>query len=208
MTATELIRAKITRASPGSLFTVDDFSGSRSAVRTALCRLASERTLYRLRRGLYWKSSKARFGTGRPRLSDAVRKIAADRGIGPAGWTASYELGVSTQVPATPEFAIVGFPPVLPGVIFYTRWNLRRLGATYWEIGVLELLRAWPKYTDVTWPEFVRRVRDLWSRRAIDPKRMLNVASNEKSAVLRRNAEALGRELSNVDGQGRDSSGT
>src|SRR5437870_195223 len=101
------IKDEVGSADPGTFFSSTQFHGPRAAVESALSRLASDGHLRRVRRGLYWKGVKSRFGTGKPRPAEIALAIAKDRAIGPTGWTASHALGLSTQLPAVPEFAVV-----------------------------------------------------------------------------------------------------
>jgi len=166
---------------------VSDFDGPRRAVESALSRLVlEERSLRRVRRGLYWKGVKSRFGPGRPRAEDVVSEVAEGRGLGPAGWSASHALGLSTQVPAVPEFAVVGPPPMgVPGVRFHSRSNFARLGLRYDEIALLEILRDWPEYVDRDWSDLERVVVRFQEDGRIRPDRVLKAATGEKVPALR-----------------------
>lgn len=190
------IKSKVENAPTGSLFSIRDFEGSSSAVRTVLSRLESEGELLRLRRGLYWRGLKSRFGVGRPRPADVAVKLAPDRGVGPVGWSASYELGISTQVPSVPEFVVFGPPPKnVPGLTFRTRWNVRRIGLNYWEVALLEVLRSWPKYSEVSWEELTKRVKELRSRRVLDLDRLVHAAEGERFAATRARARSLKQDV-------------
>ena len=65
------------------------------------------------------------------------------RGVGPSGLSAARALGVSTQIPAKPEFAVVvGRYEALKGMFrIHTRKNAARLDLTAQEIALLEVLR-------------------------------------------------------------------
>ncbi len=147
-----------------------------------------------MRRGLYWKGVKSRFGPGRPRPEDVVNEVAEGRGVGPAGWSASHALGLSTQVPAVPEFAVVGPPPTgVPGVRFHSRRNFARLGLRYHEIALLEVLRDWPDYVERDWSDLERMVNRFRDDGRIRPNRVLKAATEEKAPALRaRLTELLG----------------
>jgi hypothetical protein len=190
------IRSEVERTRSGTFFCAGDFPGPRPAVETALSRLTAEGSLRRVRRGLYWKGVKSRFGPGRPRVEDVVREIADDRGLGPTGWSASHALGLSTQVPATPEFVVVGPTPTgIPGVVFHSRRNFARLGLKYLEIALLELLRAWPDFVETGWEDLMRSVRRLRGEGAIRLERIARAASSERSPSLRKRLDALLSEL-------------
>lgn len=187
------IRSSVERARPGAFFRVSEFDGPRRAVESAFSRLAlEESSLIRVRRGLYWKGVNSRFGPGRPRPEDVASEVAEGRGIGPAGWSASHALGLSTQVPAVPEFAVVGPPPTgVPGVRFHSRRNFARLGLRYEEVALLEVLREWPAYVDRDWSDLERAVIRLRDDGRIRPNRMLKAATEEKVPALRTHVAEL-----------------
>lgn len=196
MKIAERVREKVSKAKPGTLFTVDEFEGPRGPIETALSRLEKHGDLRRIRKGLYFKGVRSRFGAGSPRVEDVVYKICGRRGVGPAGWTASRLLGLSTQVPARYEFAVLGAPPTnIPGVRFLSRTNLARLGLNPFEIAILEILRVWPAYSDATWDEFVKRVAELRDEGAIKPERLARVSTREPSPSMRDRMTTLVSEL-------------
>jgi hypothetical protein len=166
MTISGRIRERVESASPGTFFRSRDFTGSTSAVETAMSRLASAGTLKRVHRGLYWKGVRSRFGSGRPPALAVGLELAGPRGVGPAGWTASHVLGLTTQVPPSTELTVVGRnPPRAPeGIRFHTRANLDRLGLRFHEIALLEILRDWPSTAESDWPRLLTVVRDLESK--------------------------------------------
>jgi hypothetical protein len=166
-------------------------------VESAFSRLATEEDcLLRVRRGLYWKGVKSRFGPGRPRTEDVVREVAEGRGIGPAGWSASHALGLSTQVPAVPEFAVVGPPPTgIHGAKFHSRTNFARLGLRYDEIALLEVLRDWPGRVEADWADLERAVVRLRDDGRIRPDRIRKAATEERAPALRGRVTALVSDL-------------
>ena len=192
MSVAETVRIKVSKARPGVLFTVDEFEGPRGPVETALSRLEDRGELRRVRKGLYFKGVRSRFGSGRPRVEDVVYKVCGTKGVGPAGWTASRILGLSTQVPASYEFAVLGTPPTnIPGVRFHSRKNLARIDLNPLEIAVLETLRAWPTHTEASWDELVKRVAELRDAGAVKPERLAKVVAREHSPALRERMMAL-----------------
>jgi hypothetical protein len=187
------IRSRVARSRPGTFFRVSEFDGPRRAVESAFSRLAAEEdSLLRVRRGLYWKGVKSRFGPGRPRPEDVVREVAEGRGVGPAGWSASHALGLSTQVPAVPEFAVVGPPPTgIRGAKFHSRRNFARLGLRYDEIALLEVLRDWPGHVEADWSDLERVVIGLRDDGRIRPDRVRRAATEERAPALRDRVTAL-----------------
>lgn len=192
MSVAESVRTRVSRAKPGTLFTVDEFEGSRGAIETALSRLKDRGEVRRIRKGLYFKGVRSRFGSGRPRVEDVVYKVLGTNGVGPAGWTASRILGLSTQLPARHEFAVLGPPPTnIPGVRFHSRKNLARIELNPREIAVLEMLRTWPTHSEASWDELVKRVAELRDEGAIKPERLAKAAARERSPALRERMMAL-----------------
>ncbi len=162
------LRDRIESAPPRSfLRTAELCAGvmSRGAADTALSRLADDPTspVIRVRRGLYWRGIPSRFGKGAPSATDIVLAVVGDRGgIGPSGWSASRDLGLTTQRPAIEEFATIATPPTgIRGVRFHRRSNPKRAALRYLEIAALEAVRDWPAYSDGDWDELVRAVKSL-----------------------------------------------
>lgn len=137
------IGTKIKRAPTGTFFETSDFATlGRAAAETALSRMADRGDIVRVRRGLYWKGPKSRFGPGAPSPLAVALKLCQERGVGPTGWSAAAALGVTLQVPATPELVVVGQVPTgIKGIRFRSRSNHRRIGLRYLEVALLELLR-------------------------------------------------------------------
>lgn len=181
MTTTGRIRNRVESADPGTFFRSRDFEGSTSAVETAMSRLARDGLLRRVHRGLYWKGVRSRFGTGRPPALAVGVELAGHRGVGPAGWTASRVLGLTTQVPPTTELSVAGrhAPSAPEGIRFHTRANLDRLELRFHEIALLEVLRDWPTTTESDWPRLLSVVRDLKSKGLVDVERLKRSVGGE-----------------------------
>ena len=180
---------------PRSFFRTRDVPGSPRAVETALSRLAGDDgPITRVRQGLYWtKPPTTRFGSGRPDPLGAAMVIAG-RGAGPAGWSATQALGLSTQVPVVPKVAVLDRPPKgICGVQFVTRSNLDRRDLAPLEIAVLEVLRDFPAYIDpgVDTDDLRARLGALVAAGRIDAGRLVAVASREHHAGGRDRAVSL-----------------
>jgi len=170
-----------------SYFRSTDVPGSRLAVDSVLSRLAVDGgPVMRVRNGLYWKKPPAtRFGTARPDPV-AAALVVVGKGAGPSGWLAANALGLAMQVPARPTLAIVGRAPKgLLGVAFTSRSNLARLSLTPLEVAVLEVLRDLPRFSEVPWPDTVRRLRALGDDGIVDLNRVAEVACTEHRAGVR-----------------------
>jgi hypothetical protein len=57
--------------------------------------------------------------------------------------------------------AVAGPVPSFEGVRFHKRNNLARRDLSFWEIALLEALRSYPAYAEVSVAEFAARVRAL-----------------------------------------------
>jgi len=157
----------------------------------SLVRLAGAGDLVRVRNGLYWKGVKSRFGAGRPGLLDAAIAVAGTDGAGPSGWSAAHALGLSTQLPATPEVAVAGPVPSFEGVRFHKRNNLARRNLGFWEIALLEALRSYPAYAAVDLDELATRACSLSAEGKVRFPCLESAARSERSPALRRNLAAV-----------------
>jgi hypothetical protein len=189
------VRAVVAAVPVGGFIRSADVPGTRAGVNTALSRLASTGELVRVRNGLYWKGVKSRFGAGRPGLLAAAIAVAGPDGTGPSGWSAAQVLGLSTQVPATPEVAVAGPVPSLRGVRFHKRNNLARRDLGFWEIALLEALRSYPVYAEVGMDELASRVRSLIAEGKVRFPHVAMAARCERSPALRRNLAELAARL-------------
>lgn len=154
-------RHRVERAKPGTFFRRRDFEGGDRAVESALSRLTAEGELVRVRRGLYWRGKKTRFGMTHPSVLEAAVTVGGP-GSGPSGIAAAHLLGLTTQVPATVEVAVPGkTPEPMRGVRFRSRpYSRRERRLTPVEVAVLEVLRD-PRSAEAPWPRVVARIREL-----------------------------------------------
>ncbi|MEX1263098.1 MAG: DUF6088 family protein [Actinomycetota bacterium] len=174
------IAAKIKGAPTGTFFETSDLATlGRAAAETSLSRIADRGDIVRVRRGLYWKGPKSRFGAGAPSPLAVALKLCAERGVGPTGWSAAAALGVTTQVPATPELVVVGQVPTgIQGIRFRSRSNHRRIGLRYLEVALLELLRP-PDIGEVSFDALRGRVEALVDDKQIRWDRVRKAAERE-----------------------------
>ena len=196
--AADTVRRKVEASPAGTFFRTSDFPGSRSAVETHLSRLVStDPSLLRVRRGLYWKGGRSKYGSGKPDVDAIVRAVASDQSVGPPRGAAGHALGLSTQVPATPAYAVVGAPPTgIPGVKFHSRRNLKRIGLNYHEVALLEVLRDWPDSVEANWVTLVLRVARLRNEGLLRPEQMRSAVAGEHAPALRERFDQLMVELS------------
>lgn len=154
-------RHRVERARPGTFLRRRDFEGGDRAVESALSRLAAEGELVRVRRGLYWRGKKTRFGMTHPSMLEAAVAVGGP-GSGPSGIAAAHLLGLTTQVPSTVDVAVPGkTPEPMRGVRFRSRPHSRReRRLSPVEVAVLEVLRD-PDAAEASWPRVVARIREL-----------------------------------------------
>ena len=184
MSVSSSIAAKIRRAPTGTFFETSDLATlGRAAAETALSRMADRGDIVRVRRGLYWKGPTSRFGTGAPAPLSVALKLCEERGVGPTGWSAAAALGVTTQVPATPDLVVVGQVPTgIQGIRFRSRSNHRRVGLRYLEVALLELLRP-PDIGEVPLEVLRGRVAALVADKQIRWDRVCKAAEREPARV-------------------------
>ena len=116
-----------------------------------------------VRRGLYFKGARTQNGMTRPTEDQIAEEFLGTRGVGPAGLSAARALGVTTQIPAKPEFAVVrGRSVALQGMFrIRTRKNAARLDLTAQEIALLEVLRDPETLVESGWPALILAVKEL-----------------------------------------------
>lgn len=193
------VRERVERVPVGSFVRSAEIAaeaGSPAAVDVALHRLLAERVLLRVQPGLYYKGKATRFGTTRPDPLTAAYEVARDRGyssgVGPAGVTAARSLGLTTQVPGAVEVAVPGRAPApVAGARFTSRSPVGRHDLRPLEVAVLELLRAWPRYSEKSWSEFVDVIRDLHDRGRVDMHAVRASAMRERHREARQRAKVL-----------------
>lgn len=182
-----MIRTTIQKAPPGTFFRAAQMPGSPRAIESELSRLAQKGLVQRAHKGLYWKGRTSHFGSTRPDHVAVAFEVAGDRGIGYAGVSASYALGLSTQVPPRAELAVVGPPPSgIEGVTFHSRRNLHRHHLRPNEVSLLEVIRAWPYGVEVSENEFAMRIQTLARDGAINLEHVTQVAEHEPRTVRER----------------------
>lgn len=172
----------------------------RGAVDVALHRLLRDEELVQVRRGIYYKGRKTRFGIMRPDpykvALEVARAAGFDRGVGPAGMSAARSLGLTTQVPTEVEVSVPGrVPRGMAQIRFSSRSPVARRDLRPLEVAVLEMLREWPRYSEESWLVFVARVRELVAHGDVAVEHVTAVARRERHASARVNAELLRSEL-------------
>ncbi len=176
----------------GSILRTSELPGSSPAARNAVSRAVARRELVSLRRGLYYKGKKTRYGVAKPPPINIALEILGARGVGPTGVSAARALGLSTQVPAVPELVTVGpVPENLSGVKIHKRNNLSRYELNYTEIAVLEVLRDWEYTTDSSWKDLTIAIRKKIGTGEINFSKLQNAASGEYGVEVKKRFKAL-----------------
>lgn len=110
---TSKIKQRIIGKGRGAIFAPSDFLdiGSRASVDQALSRLADQRVIRRLTRGLYdYPKKSLRFGYLSPSADDVAQAVARKdhQVLQPSPAMAANQLGLSTQVPSKPTYMTDG----------------------------------------------------------------------------------------------------
>lgn len=185
--------AAIERLPVDSFLRVHDLPGSPAAAAAAASRAAKDGVITHLRHGLYFKGKPTRYGPTRPTPEAIAREVLGPKGVGPAGFSAARAWGVTTQVPASPEFAIAGpKPTALPGVKVHQRSNMARRDLNYLEIALLEVLRDPKTLVEGSWSRLVEATRDAATNaRSVNLSRLKKVGAVEGSLSVRRHLNRL-----------------
>ena len=175
------VKRRVLRAKD-RFFEVDDFPGSRTAVARELSRLEDTGELQRLRRGLYWRGTATPLGMAPPPPEAVVRKVyGSPSGVGPARLTAARALGLTTQVPRYPAFAVPYPVEGISRAVFVNRSRrheraIRRLNDV--EIALLEVLDDWDDVVELSPEDAVTRLRRLIGD-SVRPDRIAAAAKTE-----------------------------
>lgn len=182
----------VIRETPEKSFVhVDRLPGSSTAARKAASRAVKDGLLLPVRRGLYYRGRRTRYGVAAPRPEDVARAVLGTRGIGPAGYSAARAWGVTTQVPPLWHVATLRTVDPIDGVVQHARRNLARADLTEKEIALLELLRSPEVYVEVGWDALVAKVRASLRAGEINADRLLEAVPGEYSRAVRDNFTRL-----------------
>lgn len=166
----------------------EEFKGSQGAVLKALERLTAEGELRHVRRGLYWRGSPTALGMSGPSAVQIVFELVGSIGVGPAEWSASLALGLSTQHPRHDVFAVPRRPPRqfdrhLEFRDRSGREGRRRSRLNWWEVAVLEVLDDWSKWIELNRDEAADRITQLLLSDEIRPGKLATAADGEPAVV-------------------------
>jgi hypothetical protein len=167
-----------------------DFDGSPAAVAQTLSRMVRAGEIRRMRRGLYWHGAQTRLGMAPPPSSLFANEMIDGPGIGPAGWSAALELGLSTQVPRRDTFAIPVRSPRVPGSIRLVSraasYKRRDENLRPGEVALLEVLREWNALVEISDDDALRKIANFIATGALRPEKLARAADTEPSRVRER----------------------
>ncbi len=193
----EEVRGEVERSQGPGFVRASDFAGPVGAVEAELRRLTSAGALRRVRKGLYWSGPRTALGVGAPDPGQVALEVAG-HGAGPAGAEAARWLGLTTQVPGRPAFAVPGrVPSPVPGVRFTARTPHRReFGLRPLEVAVIEVLRDYPAHVEADWADVVAAIAELADKGRVRPAVIDTDVGSEYHVGLRERwaevADALG----------------
>lgn len=178
-------------ASTDQYWSVEDFNLDSHAVASELSRLRRSGELESVRRGLYWRGRRTRFGqVGAPAV-EAVRKLVSeDEALGAAGWYATNLLRLSTQVSPVPTVAVTcRVPTGLKDVRVVDRSNRtgrRAAQLNETEVTYLEALEAWEDNVEVSNEEAFGRFVELLKLKDMREDKLVEASGTESSRVRER----------------------
>ncbi len=185
----ERVARKIERGESGRLWTYSDFSPlPETAVAAALSRLVKRGLLLRVRKGVYYKPKKSRFGPTTPDAASVAAAVLKRRGIRAVstGLPAYNALGLTTQVSPVLTFAVgrrIGsLRTGVPG-----RIRLRSVVAVRSlkpaERAVLDALRDLKSIPDAPPKESIRRIAELFRNHRLSFERVAIASLREPPRV-------------------------
>lgn len=174
-----------------SFVRVDMLPGTATAARKAASRAAANGELVLVRRGLYYRGKRTRYGMTTPRVEEIARAVLDPRGIGPAGYSAARSWGVTTQIPPVWHVATLHPVEMIKGVKQHARRNLARADLNEKEIALLELLRAPDVYIEAGWTIFAKKVRDAVESGEVRVNLLRKAVRSERNIAVRTNFEQL-----------------
>lgn len=183
--------AAIRNAPERSFVRVTDLPGTATAKRQALSRAARDGELVAVRRGLYYRGVRTAYGMTTPSTAEIVREVLGSVGVGPAGYSAAREWGVTTQVPPFVHVATLRKVDAIGGVKQTLRRNVARAELNAKEIALLELLRAPEVYVEAGWSVLAANVQRAAAAGEIRVGRVREVARSEFDVAVRENVARL-----------------
>ena len=147
----------------GQLIKASDIEGpSPAAVSKALARLAKQGILQRVSKGLYFAPRNTPLGPSHPSAAAIAAKVLEGKSR-PTGTTAANLLGLSTQVPACPEYVVFSWhhKGQFRGMNLHFRRACRPHSLDAWQGALLEVLRDRGRYIDTEPNDAIARLTSL-----------------------------------------------
>jgi hypothetical protein len=186
----------VIRSAPERSFVhVSRLPGTAAAARQAASRAARSGELLPVRRGLYYRGAKTRYGMTRPRVEEVAREVLGEGGSGPAGYSAAREWGVTTQIPSSFHVATLWATDPIAGVTQHARRNKERAKLNAKEIALLELLRAPDVYIEAGWNALVMRVRGALAKEEVREESLRAAVAGERNTTVRESFDRLVADL-------------
>jgi DNA-binding transcriptional ArsR family regulator len=146
--------------SADKIWTYADFSDMPSAaVSQALSRLYREGLVKRVRKGVYYRPQRTILGESKVSPAALSSKLLSSYAR-PTGYTAARILGLTTQVPAEPSYAVskTKAPASVAGVKVTVRRPVSSISISTREAAILEFLRERGEASELSPEETVRRL--------------------------------------------------
>jgi hypothetical protein len=162
MSAAARVRAHVT-AAPGALVTAGEIPGvSIPAASRALSRLAASGAIVRARKGVYYVPRDTLLGPSRPAAARLTERILEGRAR-PTGTTAAHLLGLTTQMPAQPEYAayVIAPPRGATAGRMALRPRARRHSLPPADAALLEVLRDGGRHSELSPEQAISRLGDF-----------------------------------------------
>jgi hypothetical protein len=180
----------------GRFVRVDDLPGSRAAASCAISRAHRAGDLIPIRKGLYFKGTKSRYGMNRPTTEQIALEVLGPVGAGPAGVSAARAFGLTTQIPAESTFSVAGPVPTVYGVKVSKRNNMRRRDLKWTEVALLELLRGdWEQTVDDGWDALVAAADQAVRDGRVHLQNVGHAVDGERSPTARKHFSHLVEDL-------------
>ena len=189
---TYLTASQAIRETPlGSFVSLSNLPGPSVTARQAASRATRAGELVTVKPGLYYRGAKTRYGMTRPPVEEIVREVWGSTGVGPAGFSAAREWGVTTQVPATYHVAALWTVAPIDGVTQYSRRNRARGELNPREIALLELMRDPQVFVETGWESLVDRYSDARARGLVRESPLGRAVASERNQSVRSNFATL-----------------
>lgn len=174
----------------------EDFDGSADAIQAELRRLVKAGELEHVRRGVYWRGRRSRFGMTHASEGSALRKLLGkEAAIGAAGWYAANLLGLSTQVSPIEVLAVSVRPPAgfsqLRLVDRSGRRGRRDQRLNDLEVTFLEALEGWEDYVEEPPQRALTRFLGLLEQDEVRVSKLVRAAASEPAVVRERLRQVL-----------------